>query len=82
MKTTTKTDAQLIATFRTAAARRRSKSVLNSQPSGAVEGVSNSAGVVTVTSPLGGKPVSELGGPTKVFGRSRISIPEFKLSHR
>lgn len=82
MTTKTTTDAQLIASFRSGAARRRAKSVLNSPPSGNVEGITNIAGVVMVKKAQGAKPVSELGGPTKVFGRSKISIPEFKRSHR
>jgi hypothetical protein len=38
------------------------------------------AGVVTVSFTRGAKPISELGGATKVLGQSRISIPEFKPS--
>ncbi|MGG7607791.1 hypothetical protein [Massilia sp. BKSP1R2A-1] len=38
--------------------------------------VTDNGGVVTVQKPADAKPVSSLGGATKVFGTSRISIPE------
>lgn len=65
MTTKTKTDAQLIAAYRRAAAGRRTKSVLNSLPSSVDEAVKNSAGVATVKKAQGSVPVSELGGQRK-----------------
>lgn len=76
MTAETKTDLQRIAAFRRGAAMRPANSVLNSPSSGVVPGVTNIAGVVTVKKAQGATPVSELGGATKVFGRSKISIPK------
>lgn len=72
----------MIAAYRDAGARRRATSVLNSQPSGQPEGVKTVGGVVTVTQAPNAKPISALGGRTKVFGRSKFSIPELKRSTR
>jgi hypothetical protein len=72
----------VIAAYRAAAAGRRSTSVLNSMPSGMPEGVKAVGGVVTVTQAGNAKPVSALGGRTKVLGRSKFSIPELKRSSR
>lgn len=72
----------VIAAYRAAAARRRATSVLNSLPSGMPEGVKSVGGVVTVTQASNAKPVSALGGRTKVLGRSKFSIPELKRSSR
>ncbi|MCW2858283.1 MAG: hypothetical protein JWR52_3898 [Marmoricola sp.] len=82
MSTRTKTDAQLIAAYRRGAARRRAKSALNNLPGTVDEAVTDIAGIATVKKAQGAVSVSELGGPTEVFGRSKISIPEFKRSVR
>jgi hypothetical protein len=76
---TSKTDAQLIAAYLRGASGRRTNSVLNIFPSSVDEAVTNIAGVVTVKKAQGAVPVSEIGGPTKAFGRSKISIPEFLI---
>jgi hypothetical protein len=82
MSIQTKTDAQLIAAYRRGAARRRAESVLNNLPVVVDKAVTNIAGIATVKKAQGAVSVSELGGPTKAFGRSKISIPEFKGSLR
>ncbi|UTY56824.1 hypothetical protein [Massilia sp. erpn] len=45
------------------------------------EGVTLENGVFKVQIPAYAKSISELGGPTKVFGPSQIWIPEYKLEN-
>lgn len=45
------------------------------------DGVTLENGVFKVEIPAHAKPISELGGPTKVFGPSQIWIPEYKLEN-
>lgn len=71
-------DAKLIAAYRAGAAQRRAKSKLLLLAGSPLAGVQSKDGVVTVTMAPGAKPVSKLGGVAKVFGRSKISIPEYK----
>jgi hypothetical protein len=68
----------VIAAYRAAAAGRRLTSILNSMPSGLPDGVRTVGGVVAVTQAGNAKPVSALGGRTKVLRRSKFSIPELK----
>lgn len=75
-------DEAAIAKYRTASARRRARrnleTVLSAARSIGALGTTQSDGVVTVRKPVNAKPVSSLGGPTKVFGPSRISVPELR----
>jgi len=72
-------DAKLIAKYRAgmAARRRNNGSKTKSEPSTHSEN-----GVITVFFATNAKPISALGGVAKVLGRSRISIPEYKLRSR
>lgn len=83
MNTKKKLEADAIATYRAGAARRRGKrnleKVISASTQGAVPGINYTAGVVTIKKPANARPVSSLGGATKVFGRSSFAVPE--LSH-
>lgn len=71
-------DAELIANYRAGAAKRRAESKLLHIAEPLPTGVQIKDGVVTVTLAPDAKPVSELGGETRVFGRSQLSNPEHK----
>ena len=71
-------DAKLIAAYRSGAAQRRAKSKLLVLAESPPAGVQGKDGVLTVTMAIDAKPMSKLGGVAKVFGRSKISIPEYK----
>ena len=75
--TPAKTVAQLIAEYRARAPARRTASVLNN-PLLVDECGASHDGVVTVKNEPEAKPISELGGATKVLGRSIIRIPEMR----
>ena len=71
-------DASLIAKYRAKAVTRR----VESKPKNASKellAVKATNGIITVRFAPDAKPMSALGGIAKVLGRSRISIPEFKL---
>lgn len=72
------TQSEVIAAYKRGTAMRRSKSRLNQTSSEKNAGVSVLSSVVTVSKASNTKPVSELGGPTKVFGHSKIWIPEYR----
>jgi hypothetical protein len=80
MSTKKKLEADAIATYRAGAARRRGKrnleKVISASAQGDVPGINYTAGVVTIKKPANARPVSSLGGATKVFGRSSFAIPE------
>jgi hypothetical protein len=82
MTTKKSNDAQMIAAYRANASARRARSILNSAQSnkGAHVEQGQDSGILTIRKPAKTKPVSSLGGPTKAFGRSSISIPEFGRS--
>nr|WP_315219904.1 hypothetical protein [uncultured Duganella sp.] len=69
-------EARLVAEYKQLSAEKRAtRRVQRSspeQPSG------SSSGTITIPFAPDAKPVSELGGPTKVFGPSKINIPEFR----
>ena len=71
---------KLIADLRSRAAARRADSALSTTVAVLSEGIRRKGGVVTVELSRNAEPITELGGATKVFGASRISIPEFKRS--
>ncbi|MES2759419.1 MAG: hypothetical protein V4693_18760 [Pseudomonadota bacterium] len=71
-------EAKMIAAYLLGGSRRRASSVLSNSLDGDAQGVASVDGVLTVRKAINSQPVSALGGPTKVFGRSRISIPDFK----
>lgn len=66
---------ELIDAYRQGARRHRSESLLNSHADTVVDGVSVRSGTVTVWKKTNSKSISALGGATKVFGKSKISIP-------
>ena len=80
MNTKKKLEAEAVAIFRATAERRRAQKnlekVLSATAQRAMLGVNYKAGVVTIKKPTNAKPVSSLGGATKVFGRSSFAIPE------
>ena len=74
------TRSKLIASYLSRSAERRSNSPLNNPGELTSVGVKREGGKVTVLVLRDAKPISKLGGPSKIFGKSRISIPEFKRS--
>ena len=80
MDTKKKLETDAVAIFRAAAERRRGQrnlqKVISATAQSAVVGVSYKPHVVTIKKPANAKPVSSLGGATKVFGRSSFAIPE------
>lgn len=81
MTTKTEKEAAQISSYRLHAAHRRAKSALQSHSYEEASGVKVLEGVVSVRYTINVIPVSQLGGPTRVFGRSKIWIPEY-LSFR
>ncbi len=71
-------EAEQIAAYLRNAEEWRAQNTLNTLPI-LDDGVTLENGVITVRIPAHAKPISELGGSTKVFGPSRIWIPEYKL---
>ncbi len=71
-------DAELVANYRQRAARRRAESILRNSAGMVRDCVVSNDGVVTVTLPTAVKPISTMGGVSKVLGHAKISIPEFK----
>lgn len=71
-------DASLIAKYKAEASARRIQGGTKKEPNASlvVEAVK---GVFTVRFGRDAKPISALGGVAKVLGRSRITIPEFKI---
>ena len=76
------TRSKLLAEFRSRAAARRASSPLSTPLEVLSAGITRKGGVVTVTLASSAKPLSTVGGASKVFGPSKISIPEFKRLHR
>jgi hypothetical protein len=80
MNTKKTLEADAIAAYRAGAARRRGQrnleKVISATAPTAQAGINYKAGVVTVKKPVNARPVSSLGGPTKVFGQSSFVIPE------
>lgn len=80
MNTKKKLETEAVATYRAGAARRRGQrnleKVISAAAPSALTGINSQAGVVTVKKPANARPVSSLGGATKVFGRSSFAIPE------
>ena len=80
MTTKKSLEADAVAAFRAGAERRRAQKnlqrVLAQSLSESDVRVNYEAGPLTIRKPVNAKPVSSLGGATKVFGRSSISIPE------
>lgn len=80
MNTKKKLEVEAVAAYRAGAARRRGQKnlekVLSATVPNAAVGINYTAGVVTIKKPANAKPVSSLGGATKVFGRSSFYIPE------
>lgn len=73
-------EAEQIATYLRNAEEWRAQNALNTLPI-LDDGVTLENGVFKVQIPAHAKPISELGGPTKVFGPSHISIPEYNLEN-
>ncbi|MET0267009.1 MAG: hypothetical protein ABW202_15505 [Duganella sp.] len=71
-------ESSLISQYKAEAAARRKVRINNGAASGPLA-VKAKDGVFTVRFGENAKPLSALGGVTKVLGRSRIDIPEFKL---
>jgi hypothetical protein len=80
MTTKKKLEADAVAAYRAGAERRRAQrnleKVIGVTAQSAVVGANYKVGVVTIKKPANAKPVSSLGGATKVFGRSSFAIPE------
>lgn len=80
MNTKKKLEAEAIAKYRAGAARRRAQKnlekALSATAASALVGINYAAGIVTIKKPANAKPVSNMGGATKVFGRSSFAIPE------
>ncbi|MGO4379712.1 hypothetical protein [Pseudoduganella sp. RAF53_2] len=76
-------DARWVLRYKSDAASRRAKSSdeLKTADSSAAP-VKTTGRTVVVRFEKDAKPVSELGGVSKVFGQSRIRIPEYKLHRR
>lgn len=83
MNTKKKVEAELIAMYRAGAARRREQrnleKVITATSQGAAVDINYAAGIVTIKRPANARPISSLGGATKVFGRSSFAIPELRL---
>lgn len=75
-------DAEMIAEYRTASIGRRGQSRPTRSATETLLTVKAEKGVFTVRFVPDAKPIAELGGATKVFGVSQISIPEFKIHHQ
>lgn len=75
------TRSKLLAELRSRAAARRASSTLSIPLEVLPEGITRKGGVVTVKLVRTVKPLAKLGGASKGFGPSKISIPEFKRSH-
>lgn len=82
MKTAKPIGSKVISDYRRRAAARRLASDLANTALPDVAGVTSEGGIVTVRIGRDAKPVSELGGPSKVFGPSKIWIPEFRRSRK
>lgn len=67
-----------ISAYLSRAAERRAKSKLQTSMHESAPGVVVVDGTVSVTLAPNVKPISRMGGATKVFGQSKISIPEYK----
>lgn len=80
MNTKKKLEAEAVANYRAGAERRRGQrnleKVISATSQNALVGINYEGGVVTIKKPANAKPVSSLGGATKVFGRSSFAIPE------
>lgn len=80
MNTKKMLEADAIAAYRAGAARRRGQrnleKVISATAPTTQAGINYKGGAVTVKKPANARPVSSLGGPTKVFGRSSFAIPE------
>jgi len=67
-------EALMVAEYRKRAAERLAQRRAQRQPAASTSTASN--GIVTLHFALDAKPISDLGGPVKVFGPSRIRIPK------
>jgi hypothetical protein len=72
-------DAALIAKYKAESIARRSRNKTKISADEKSLAVNAQNGVFTVRFARNAKPMSELGGVSKVLGLSQISIPEFKL---
>jgi hypothetical protein len=73
-------DARLVAEYKKLSAQKRA--TRRAQASAPAQPYGSSGMAVIVRFAPDAKPISELGGPTKAFGPSRISIPEFRHPKR
>lgn len=82
MNTKKSLEAAAVAAYRAGTEQRRArtnaKNNLALTQAYAEQNFTGNGGVATVQKPTNAKSVSSLGGPTKVFGTSRFSIPEFR----
>lgn len=82
MNTKKSSDTAAVAAYRAGAeqrrARTRARGMLVVASEDLESSVTNGEEIVTLRLPADAKPVRSLGGPTKAFGTSRFSIPEFK----